>query len=161
MNYESVNSLSDFEFHDARFSFISFENGTLTISAKYLNIHKGTAQNSSDKDMEIDLATLKFDGFSLIEYEPGRTWKQDENGKLHTDEPLVIYTGSQAEDLFLKDLRFQTTVLDFGMLENMRYYLDGIGENPFFTARFSFDKCTVYWDSLRKESWYEEKLHKQ
>lgn len=161
MNYESVNSLADFEFHDAELSFISFENGTLTISAKYLNIHKGTAQNSSDKDMEIDLATLKFDGFSLIEYEPGRTWKQDENGDFYTAQPLVVYTGNQAEALFLKDLKFQTTVFDFGMLEKMRYYLDGMGENPFFTARFSFDKCTVHWDSFRKESWYEEKLHKQ
>ena len=152
MNYESVNSLADFEFHDAELSFISLKNGTLTISAKYLNIHKGTAQNSSDKDMEIDLATLKFDGFSLIEYEPGRKWKQDENGNLHTDEPLVIYTGSQAEDLFLRDLKFQTVVFDFGMLEDMQYYIDGMGENPFFTARFSFDKCTVHWDSFRKES---------
>ena len=56
MKYRVENELDLFEFHDAEFSFISFEKNELVLSAKHLNIHENAAQNPHDCDMEIDLA---------------------------------------------------------------------------------------------------------
>lgn len=39
MKYHVENNLDLFEFHDADFSFVSFDNNELTLSAKHLNFH--------------------------------------------------------------------------------------------------------------------------
>ena len=53
MQYSSVNRLGDFEFHDAELSLLSWENDRLTVSAKYLNVHKNAAPGNEGTDMEI------------------------------------------------------------------------------------------------------------
>ena len=93
MKYTSTNIFSDFEFHDAYFKLENIEDNILTISVKYLNIHKNTEQNPSDTDMEIEIAYITFNNYQPISFEFGRTWKQDANGKLYTDEPQVLFEG--------------------------------------------------------------------
>ena len=91
MKYISVNSLSDFEFHDAEFAFDSFVNNQLTVIAYYLNIHKNTEQNPFVTDMEIERACITFEGIDIISYEPGRAWQKDESGRFYSNEPQVIF----------------------------------------------------------------------
>ena len=69
MKYISVNRLSDFEFHDAEIVFDSFINNQLTVKVNYLNIHKNTEQNPFEIDMEIESASITFEGFDIISYE--------------------------------------------------------------------------------------------
>ena len=66
MKYTSTNIFSDFEFHDAYFKLESIKNNTLTISVRYLNIHKGTEQNPYNTDMEIEIAQITFSNFKFI-----------------------------------------------------------------------------------------------
>ena len=56
MKYRVENKLDLFEFHDAEFSFISFDKNELVLSAKHLNIHENAVQNPHNCDMEIDFA---------------------------------------------------------------------------------------------------------
>ena len=86
MQYSSTNRLQDFEFHDSKLSFISWEDDRLIVSAKHLNVHKYAAPNHAGADMEISEARITFCGFQLREFEPGRAWKRDENGKSYTDD---------------------------------------------------------------------------
>ena len=161
MKYLSKNIFSDFEFHDAYFKFESFENNILNISVEYLNIHKNTEQNHYHTDMEIELAQINFTDFRVKSFEPGRTWKQDVNGKLYTDEPQVIFEGQTAEEKLLNELRVGVTVFEFGTLENGTPYFEGNGNEPWFQVQFSFDSVTLEWDEYRKPAWYEEKPFKK
>ncbi len=161
MEYISINIFSDFEFHDAYFKFESFENSRLIISVRYLNIHKNTEQNPYAADMEIDIAKITFDNFQVKSFEPGRTWKQDKNGKLYTDEPQIIFEGETAKEKLLSELRLGTTVFEFGTLGNGNHYFDGMGNEPWFQAQFLFDSATIQWDKFKKTAWYEEKPFKR
>ena len=67
--------------------------------------------------MEIELARITFHGFCIKSFEPGRAWKPDENGKLYTNEPQVIFKGQTAEEKLLNELRAGVTVFEFGKLE--------------------------------------------
>ncbi len=159
MQYQSSNILTDFEFHDAHFSFKSFENSQLIVTAHYLNIHKSTEQNPHLIDKEITSAKITFDKFQVISYEPGRTWKRNKNGELHTDEPQVVFEGAVAHNKFLAELHAGTTVFAFGQDGN--YYLEGCGDEPWFLAYFTFNSAIVEWDEYRKPAWYEEKPFKK
>ena len=161
MKYLSANILQDFEFHDAYFKFVKFENNALTISVQYLNIHKNTEQNHYPTDMEIEVARITFQEFNTKSFEPGRAWKQDANGKLYTDEPQIIFEGYAAEDKLLNELRVGSTVFEFGTLENGNYYFDGAGDEPWFQAQFLFDSVAIEWDEYRKPAWYEERPFKK
>lgn len=157
MKYISTNIFSDFEFHDTYFKLENFENNTLAVIAKHLNIHKNTEQNFHSTDMEIETAKITLKGFQIKSFEPGRAWKENENGELYTDEPQVIYTGTTAEEKFFSELSSGTTVFEFGLNDNGNYYLDGSGNKPWFQAQFTFDSATVEWDNYKKIAWYEEK----
>ncbi len=152
---------TNFEFHDAYFKLESLENNVLTISVQYLTIHKNTEQNPNDTDMEIENAHITFNNFKVKSFEPGRAWTQDENGKLYTDEPQVIFDGETAKEKALHQLQYGTTVYEFGTLENGSHYLDGSGNEPWFQMQFSFDSATIQWDTFRKPAWYEEKPFKK
>lgn len=160
MKYLSANILQDFEFHDAHFKLVLFENNTLTISVQYLNIHKNTEQNPYLTDMEIEVARITFHEFRTKSFEPGRTWKQDANGKSYTDEQQVVFEGKTAEDRLLNELRVGSTVFEFGSLENGNYYFDGTGDEPWFQAQFIFDSVVIEWDEYRKTAWYEDRPFK-
>ena len=81
MQYRAENQLEMFEFHDADLSFLGVDGDDLIVSAKHVNIHKNTAQNPSDYDMEIDCARLTFRGFRPLSYEPGRRGKSIRTGR--------------------------------------------------------------------------------
>ncbi len=159
MRYNSVNRLSDFEFHDAEFSLVAFENNCLKVKANCLNIHKGTAQNSHETDMEIENALITFEGFDLLSYEPGRTWHQDENGELHTAEPQIILKGSSAHSRFSHQLASGLTVLDLGIKEGTTHFIDAISKDPFFTVLFTFKNVIIEWDEYKSEAWYTVKIN--
>ena len=160
MKHISTNFL-DFEFHDAYFKLKSIQDNVLTISARYLNIHKNTEQNHYPTDMEIEVANITFQGFHTKSFEPGRAWKKDANGKLYTDEPQIVFEGHTAEEKLLHELHVGSTIYEFGTLENGNNYFDGSGDEPWFHTQFSFDSVTLEWDEFRKPAWYEERSFKE
>ena len=158
MKYTSTNIFSDFEFHDAYLKLESIKDNTLTISVRYLNIHKGTEQNPYNTDMEIEIAQITFSNFIIISFEPGRGgWKQDENGNYYTNEPQVIFEGETAKEKAINELLHGATIFEFGTLENGNHYFDGAGDEPWFQVQFLFDSSTIEWDEFRKPAWYEER----
>lgn len=158
MKYRSINRIEDFEFHDAQLTLESYINDRLVVSVKYLNVHKGTEYNQSDFDMEIELAKIVFERFVVQSFEPCRTWKQDENGNLYTDEPRVVYEGKEASGYFRHEIEEGLTLYYLGKDENNIYSLDSCGEMPFFSGTFTCDSMVIEWENYRKKAWYE--LHK-
>ena len=162
MKYTSSNIFSDFEFHDAYFNLESIKDNTLTISVQYLNIHKNTAQNPCDTDMEIEMAHISFNDFQAKSFEPGRGgWKQDENGNYYTNEPQFVFEGETAKEKAINELLHGATIFEFGTLDNGNHYFEGAGDEPWFHVQFSFDSATVEWDEYRKPAWYEERPFKK
>ena len=161
MKFTSTIIFSDFEFHDAYFKLESIENNVLTISVQYLNLHKNTEQNSCDTDMEIEIAQITFINFQVKSFEPGRAWKEDENGELYTNEPQVVFDGETAKEKSLNELRHGATIFEFGTLENGNHYFDGAGDEPWFQVQFLFDSAIIEWDEFRKPAWYEERPFKK
>lgn len=159
MKYCVHNNLDLFEFHDSIFSFVSFDGADLVVSARYLNIHKDTEQNPSDYDMEIDRAEIAFRGFRQATYEPGRVWKMGEDGKSYPDGPRVVFSGGEALDRILAELRHEMWVYHVEKGEDGRYSIDGCGEEPYFTVEFTFDCVQISWDAYKKKAWYA--LHRQ
>ena len=154
MKYISVNSLSDFEFHDAEFVFDSFVNNQLTIIAYNLNIHKSTEQNPFETDMEIERACITFEGIDIISYEPGRAWQKDESGRFYSNEPQVIFSDDEAHCRFMEQLKTGITVLDLDIKERKIYFIDAMAVDPFFTVCFTFERVVIAWDSYKKDAWY-------
>ena len=159
MKYISTNQLHDFEFHDSEWTLDHLTRDTLVVFIKHLNIHKGTVQNDTDSDMEIELAKVTFQGFDVQTFEPGRTWKMDASGKSYTDEPLIIFTGEEARSKLVNELQYGLTLLHLEKDDTNVYSMDAIGDSPFFAAQFVFDSVTVEWDAYHKKAWYE--LHRQ
>lgn len=161
MKYTSSNIFSDFEFHDAYFKLESITDNAITISVQYLNIHKNTEQNPFDTDMEIEIAHITFNNYRVKSFEPGRAWKQDENGELYTDEPHVIFAGETAKEKALNELQHGATIFEFGTLENGNHYFDGASDEPWFQVQFTFDAVNIEWDSFKKPAWYEKRIFKE
>ena len=156
MQYSSVNRLGDFEFHDAELSLLSWENDRLTVSAKYLNVHKNAAPGNEGTDMEISEAIITFYGFDLKEFEPARTWKRDKHGNAYTNDPLVIHTGAVAKSMLKAELQHTVVVMGIAYVNGI-YDLGALGIDPYFSARFTFSDVKIEWDSYRKKAWYERK----
>lgn len=159
MKYCVHNNLDLFEFHDSIFSLVSFDGADLVVSARYLNIHKDTEQNPSSYDMEIDRAEITFRGFRHPTYEPGRVWIMGEDGKSYPDGPRVVFSGREALDRILAELRHKMWVYHVEKGEDGRYSIDGCGEEPYFTVEFTFDCVQISWDAYKKKAWYA--LHRQ
>jgi len=157
MKYVSTNIFSDFEFHDAKFEFESFENGTMTVSVKHLNIHKTAKQNSFESDMELECAEISFESFQVESFTLGKALRVNEDCELCFDDSETIYEDSVAEGKFIDELRHGITVLDFATLENGNAFIDGIGKAPWFSTQFLFDCATVRWDEFLKPAWYTTK----
>lgn len=159
MRYNVANSLELFEFHDAYFSFISFNGADLTVSAEMVNIHKHAEQNPYDWDMEIEQAQIIFRSFHSPTYEPGRTWETDKDGTARPVGPQVVFSAQDAMDRILKELGRGFTVYGFSKNDDGSYGIEGSGLEPFFHMTFSFDRVETQWDTYKKKAWYE--LHKQ
>ena len=151
----SLDSLADFEFHDSEWSFVSWENGDLTVKIRALNIHKDADQNRMGKDMELGEAVATFFGIKNITYELPRTWKKDENGNSYTDEPRVIYEGDEAMARFIEELKNDhgVTVMYFDKKDE-GYELGGIG-SEWLSPKFDFDSVRIEWDAYDGKAWYE------
>ncbi len=80
MKYHFENQLNIFEFHDSKFSFISFDENELCISAEHINIHKDAKENPHDYDMDISLAKIYFQNIKIHSFEPIRGYIIDDNG---------------------------------------------------------------------------------
>ncbi len=154
MRFVSLNRLSDFEFHDAEFTLDVFNHNLLRVKAKHLNIHKNTEQNAHESDMEIASAFITFEGFNLLSYEPGRSWKQDENGEFYSTDPQIILTDDFAFSRFSAQLDSGITIFDLGIKEEFTYYIDALAKDPFFTVCFTFKSVRIEWDEYKKEAWY-------
>lgn len=159
MRYRAENQLELFEFHDADLSFLGVDGDDLIVSAKHVNIHKNTAQNPSDYDMEIDCARLTFRGFRPLSYEPGRPWEIDQEGELHPIGPQIVFSGQDAGVKFTEALHKRIWVYYFGAKDGGGYVMEGNAVDPYFTMEFDFDSLVVEWDGYRKKAWYE--LHRQ
>ena len=154
MKYCSVDELKQFRFHDAEFTFLSLENGCLTVNAKHLNISKNAEQNPYDCDMEIDHATLKFHNFYIESFH--RIMPMQKAGDGNDYYFSVALHGDQAKELLIEQLMKRTTVLDFDF-NDKSYYMDAISSaEPFFTTFFGFDRVVIEWDSYLQPAWYEK-----
>lgn len=159
MKYCIENDLSPFEFHDCELTLSAFDGKDLTVSVRYLNIHKNTPQNPSDWDMEIACATMIFRNFNSATYEPGVTMKQDEKGEYHPAEPVITYSGQEAVERILKELKNTLDVFHLEKTENRDCSIGGCGVEPYVTIEFDFDSVTVSWNEYRRKAWYE--LHRE
>ena len=74
MKYSSTNRLEDFEFHDSKLSFVLWDDSSLIVTAKHLNVHRDSAPNNTGADMEISEARITFYGIKIKEFEPSRIW---------------------------------------------------------------------------------------
>ena len=155
MSYCSINRLQDFVFHDSEWELEHLTENTLTASVRLLNIRKGTAQNQSDSDIEIELAHVTFEGFRVHTFDPGRTWKLDENGNSYTDEPLIIYEGSEARSRLVDAMQQGFTMFHLEVGDHNTADIDACGALPFWAAQFSFGSVIIEWDAYRKKAWYE------
>lgn len=159
MKFCARNDLSIFEFHDSEFSFVSFDGKDLVVSASMVNIHKDTPRNPSDYDMEIASAQITFKNFNSATYEPGRTWKTGEDGKSYPVGPRIVFSGQEAVEKIIEELKNKIMVHHFEINKNRRYSIGGFGIEPYFEMEFDFDDVVVCWDEYKKKAWYE--LHRQ
>ncbi len=161
MKYCVENQLSLFKFHDAEFSFTSFDNYNLIVSVNHLNIHKYAKENPYDCDMEIDSANISFYEIQIISFEPMRAYKVDDDGNWYTNEPQIIFSKKDAEIHFLNELKNGITIngIDIHNKNNKTFIeISTCAKNSFFVT-FSFNNVAIEWDEYCKKAWYE--LHKQ
>lgn len=162
MKYISIDRMNDFEFHDAGFTLISHTPEQLVVSARCLNIHKGADQNPRRTDMEIDHALITFRHFAVKAFDPGSTWRQDAEGKWFEYEQGVVFTGEEALQKCLHDLREEIQIYHFVRRKDGRHSIDAAGsDSPWFEVHFTFDSMTVEWDEYLKPAWYEENARKE
>lgn len=154
MGYLSIDHLEDFEFHDSNWKLTSREEDTVIFTVENLNIHKDTEQNDEDWDMELSPAAVRFRGFRLIHFEPGRSWTTDESGNSVPAGPRILYTGEKGM-AHLAQEAFQVFHLE---QEGAHWEFGGCGSEPYFTVEFDFDSVEITWDSYVQKAWYE--LHR-
>ena len=158
MKYASINRLGDFEFHDSMWKLRSYQNQTLIVDARMLNIHREAPLNPHETDMEIELACITFTDVEIVSYDLGCAWKTDADGNTYTEELGGILEGEEAESNFLAELNagdFGATIFQF-LKEDDVYSLDGCGNEPWFAVQFRFDSVKIEWDTYKKPAWYTE-----
>lgn len=156
MKYCVENQLALFEFHDSDFSFVGFENNSLSFSAEHLNIHKDAKENPNYYDMELGPAEIIFHNIEVLTYEPAPLCKQDADGSWYTATPETLLT-EEAKTRFLNDIPEGFTVYSFEVTQKEnKYYAEIVTcAGASFTATFTFDRATVSWDVFCKKAWYE------
>ena len=160
MKYLSTDRLSDFEFHDSEWSYVSWERGNLTVRIVMLNIHKDTEQNDTGRDMEIKEAFATFIGVKNPLYELPRTWQKDENGNSYTNEPRVIYEGGAAVRRFIEDLKSDRVACMFFDRTDEGYEFGGIGDD-WISFKLGFDSVRIEWDEYDGKAWYSGRTYQK
>lgn len=157
--YFSVNHPEIFEFHDSRFELDCMDEKEIAVYVHGLNIFKDAEQNPKGYDLEIKLAHIRFYGISEFTYDPGRTWKTDENGNSIPIGQEVIYHGEEAFKRFRNDLQVGAEIFSHTIVDGDYYELYGLGSEPFFLVRFKASRIVIRWDDYLGPAWYE--LRKQ
>jgi len=148
MKYNVENQLDLFEFHDSKFTLVSFDNDELIVSVKHLNIHKNSIHNPSDYDMEIKDAIITFKGFHITYY------------KAHSFlNKISTYYEQKAIEKFKKEFKEKHTnhinIFYLGMIDDSLCHIDADGKSPFFSIEFTYDNVTIEWNEYLKKAWYE------
>ncbi len=165
MNHCIKNSISDFEFHDSEvFNYISDKNN-LTLLIKHLNVKKNTNENSSDYDMEIDVAKLTFFNLSFVSFKPGDTWTRDDNGVMQCVKKAKKYSGKRGAKKFIKEMASKFCINCFSTkpipdlskgVEVFSHKISCLGHNePYFDVILLSDSFSIEWGDYLKKAWYE------
>lgn len=156
MKYCVENQLALFEFHDSDFTFVGFENNSLSFSVEHLNIHKDAKENPNYYDMELGPAEIVFHNIEVLTYKPAPFCKQDADGNWNIIDPEILLT-EEARTRFLNDIPEGFTVFSFEVTQKENKYYAEIDTcaGASFTATFTFDRATVSWDVFYKKAWYE------
>ncbi len=153
MNYQLSDCFSDLEFHDAFIKIKAFANRTLTLSVKYLNIHKDTLPYRSVLDKELDIAKITLQDLVVHAFSRSAYTVEDGNGNLLEGEDEKVYPAEEAEHAFLSELKGGTHISDF-YRDGDEYVLDMHGFH-LFSARLSFSFFLLEWDDIVGNAWYE------
>ena len=150
MKYRVENKLDLFEFHDSEFSLVSFDKKDLVVSAKHLNINEDAKENPHDCDMEISLANIYFHNIHILSFEPMRAYQLNDDGNWYTDEPQTIFTGKDAEEKFINELKNGFSINDidireFGMHTTIE--ISTTNSPKCFFATFSYSNVTIEWNA--------------
>ncbi len=153
--YRSINHPEIFDYHDSVFELDHMDGKELAIYVQGLNICSDAEQNPKEYDLEIKKAHILFCGVSEFTYDPGRTWKTDENGNSIPVGPEIIYREEKAFDKIKKDLLSGAEIYSHTIVEGDHYEICGSGNEPFFLISFKAQKIIVEWDEYLRPAWYE------
>ena len=131
---------------------VSFQGDTLCVSMKALNIHKGTPQNDSPYDLEIEEASVTFSGVQILSFNP------------HGEDGEPVYTGADAPARLSEALTSGVTLYDLDKADGETHFLDAFDyapRYPFFTVHFTFTTVSIEWDKYLQKAWYESEAFRQ
>ena len=154
MRYRSINSLRDFEFHDAVWTLVSHSDGSLAGDVKYLNIHQDAGQNPYDCDMEIENARITLTGFRAIVHKQVFPESMDRSGVRYPADPPIIIEGQQAFEALLNEMKDEMTFYSLHETRDGKWLIEGCGESLFFEAQIAFESVSIEWDAYCSPAWY-------
>ena len=154
MRFQSIDSLCDFEFHDAVWTLVSFVDNSLVGDVKYLNIHQNTQQNAADCDMEIERARITLTHCRVLVYKRIFGETIDTFGIHHPADPPVVYEGDTASKALMEEMTGKVKIFSFQEELNGQWLMEGCGVSEFFTANIAFENALVEWDAYRRPAWY-------
>lgn len=159
------NSISDLEFNDSEIFGCKSEKSNLTLYIKHLNVKRNTVENSSDFDMEIDVAKLTFFNLSFVSLKLGDTWAPDNNGVMQCTKKGKKFSGIRGAKKFIKEIsnsfclsKFVTSKIPdiTNGTDVFSHELSCHGcHEPYFDVVLLSDSFTIEWDRYRQKAWYE------
>ncbi len=155
MKFSLINRLSDFEFHDAEFYLKSYENDTLCVTAKHLNVHKGAKENPNDYDMEIQSAEISFQQTQICSFAPLQTYRRSKDGSWHADEPPIACSGEEAKDNVITALNKGISLNCIDTRKDKESTILQLTANDGFVVEICFENVIVAWDEYTGKAWYE------
>ncbi len=152
------NRLFDFDYHDAKLSFKHYENHTLCVTAKHLNIHKGIKENPYTFDMEIASAEVSFQNVQIESFELLPLYELDDSGNWSLKKMPPPRQCQQAEELLIAALKKGISINCIDVCsKNQRTFLE-LTASEGFVAVFSFDDVLICWDEYCQKAWYESSM---
>lgn len=158
MRYISKNQTGDFEFHDTSIISSLREKEALVLKTMYLCIHKNSANNPFNLDMELSLAKITFQDFKIESYKELGYTKYDPNTKTETKITDIFLYGTEAEEKFNTILEnTKEKGLRFNCFEknDSLYFLEIIYPQGVFSAECIASNILVEWEEFVKPAWYE------
>lgn len=158
MKYTSYNHLENFEFHDTFLEFKSFQDNTLSVTAKSLNIHNSTKQNTNEYDAEIASAVISFECFEIHSLEYLRSYIYDADGNLQTDDPQIIYHGQDAQEALIRELKSGVSLNGLNITDESDRTTIEIETNcpTVFDAVCFYTNVKIEWNEYSGKAWYEK-----